>query len=147
MALDELGAAFFNDECAQPTNYCTTAPNSVGTGAIIGYQGSLSIGDDNFRLYATDCPRNQFAIFYFGPTQIEFPFGEGFRCIGGMPHRLPIVQTGSTGVPTFLVDYGVFPTSLLTPYSSWNLQCWYSDPAGGGTGFNLSNGYEVVWLP
>jgi hypothetical protein len=28
-------------------------------------------------------------------------------------------------------------------------QAWFRDPFGGpcGSGFNLSNGYEIVWLP
>lgn len=35
----------------------------------------------------------------------------------------------------------------IVPGSAHRFQAWYRDPAGGGAGFNLSDGLEVVFTP
>jgi formylglycine-generating enzyme required for sulfatase activity len=36
---------------------------------------------------------------------------------------------------------------LIVNGSTWNFQAWYRDPAALGSGFNLSDGYEIAFAP
>jgi hypothetical protein len=35
----------------------------------------------------------------------------------------------------------------IEPGSTWNFQLWYRDPAGGGSGFNLSDALSAPFTP
>ncbi|MFT4542949.1 MAG: hypothetical protein ACI841_004999 [Planctomycetota bacterium] len=132
--------------CPSPTIYCSTAPNSAGSGAQIGYGGSSSITADDLLLTVTACPTSQFGIFYYAQNPIQQAFGDGFRCAAGSVNRLALLTTNILGEASQPLDYGNPPTpaGLITPGSTWLFQFWFRDPAGpGGTGFNLSDGLEV----
>lgn len=134
--------------CPTPSTYCQTAPNTAGPGALIGWSGSTSWTANNLTLSATGAPTNQNGIFYFGPNQIQQPFGEGFRCVGGGVFRLGVVNSGAGGVFTRTLDYLNLPgTGSIESGDTWNFQCWYRDPSGGPSGFNLSNGLNVKFCP
>jgi hypothetical protein len=128
------------------TNYCSASANSVSPdGSTISAAGSASITDGDLTLSASNAP-SQPAIFYFGPNQVDIPFGCGRRCVGGSVVRMDVVF-GSGG--TF--EYAVTPTFFgVFTATSTNFQCWYRDPANlnscGGT-FNLSDGIEIVFTP
>ena len=140
---------FIHDRYSPFGYFCDLAPNSVGPGALMGFNGSESIASNDLRLHATECSANQFGVFYYGPNQVQVPFGDGFRCVGGAQvYRLPVVSTGATGVPSFPVDYVVPPQpgGQLTAGSTWNFQFWYRDPTGPvGSGFNLTDGFEITF--
>ena len=80
------------------------------------------------------------------------PFGNGFRCVSSPAYRLnpPDVIEGSGSVAR-AVDYSLPPMSTgpgqISPGSSWNFQFWYRDPAGGGPGFNLTDGLQISFCP
>ncbi|MFT7485670.1 MAG: hypothetical protein ACI9F9_001520, partial [Candidatus Paceibacteria bacterium] len=77
------------------------------------------------------------------------PFGDGLRCAGGFVVRLQIlipdvqgdVAYPGPGDPSLSVLGGV------NPGDTKRYQIWYRDTTGGpcGSGFNLTNGYEVNW--
>ncbi|MAE29251.1 MAG: hypothetical protein QF724_09115 [Planctomycetota bacterium] len=127
-------------------SYCTTTPNSVGPGSVMGYSGSLGIAANDLTLQASGCPTNQFGIFFYGQNQIAMPFGNGVRCVGGQLFRFPPVPTG-TGTASYGVDYTSppQPAGQLTAYSTWNFQYWYRDPIAGGAFFNLSDGLAITF--
>lgn len=132
--------------CPAPLYYCVAAENSASAfGALIYANGSTSVSANDLQLQAKDTPKNQFAIFFFGPETTFVPLGDGFRCVGGAFKRLPVVPTGS-GVPTLDVDYGQRPADLLVIGSTWYFQCWYRDPAGPTTS-NLSDGAGLTFCP
>lgn len=134
--------------CGGTANYCQTAPNSVGSGSLITSSGSTSIGANLFFLLASGAPANQFGIFYYGPNQIQQPFGNGFRCVGGGVFRLPVIQTSSQGNALYQVSFpSLPPAGQILPFSVWNFQFWYRDPAAGGANFNFSNGLNVNFCP
>ncbi len=137
------------DVCLDPENYCTTSPNSVGPGALIGYSGSSSVTSNDFVLTATGCPPDQFALFYYGPNQISVPFGEGVRCAGGGIYRLGVVKMSASGDGSKPIDITSppQPSGQITVGSRWNFQCWYRDPSGGPSGFNFSDGLSVRFCP
>jgi hypothetical protein len=137
--------------CADPLSYCTSSPNSVGPGALIENTGSTSISAANLVLVATGCPPNKPGLFFYGSEQVDLPFGEGRRCVGGALFRLPVVSTGPAGTASHALDYDAHPVALgpgqLVPGGRWNFQFWYRDPAGGAAGFNASDGLSTRFCP
>jgi len=140
--------------CTDPTSYCSTAPNSAGSGALIGWEGSTSVLANDLGLTALGAAPLQFGIFYYGPEQIQQPFGEGFRCVGGGAlglFRLPVLMTDGFGDAEYALDLNQPPANAgageILAGSTWNAQFWYRDPQGGGTGFNLSDGLNLVFCP
>ena len=138
------------------TSYCQTAPNSNGPGAVLTSSGSTSVGANDFHLISTGATRNQFGLFYYGSAQVQIPFGDGYRCVGGGglgTFRLhPVVMTDDVGVAQRQVDFTASPASGGTGWiqsgSTWNFQHWYRDPVGpGGSGFNFSDAISVTFCP
>ena len=133
-------------------NYCIAAPNSAGPGASISFDGSQSIADNDFHLGVSGARPNGSGLFFYGPNQIQAPFGDGFRCVGGLTHRVqPVVTADGSGLVTRQLDFTAPPANgagggAILPMSTWNFQLWYRDPGGpGGSGFNLSDGLWVTF--
>jgi hypothetical protein len=133
--------------CGVAKPYCDTTPNSVGTSALIGHAGSLSITMNDLELNASGATPAQFGLFYFGPNQISIPFGHGLRCVGGKIRRLGVIQVDSYGNGSLALDFTTAPASDITANSTWNFQLWYRDPMAGGADFNLSNALEATFCP
>jgi len=133
---------------SDPGAGCT---NATGVGAEFTAQGT-TLPDEVNLLVARASP-GQFAIFFQGDDAVMLPFGDGFRCAGGNVVRItvPPLVIGPDGTaafgpcfgdPTISSITGVVPGSGVTK----RYQLWYRDPFGPcGTGFNLSNGYAIVW--
>lgn len=136
----------YSGVCLDAENFCTSTPNSSGAAATIGYQGSLSLDGADLVLTAQDCPPNKAGIFYYGPLQIQAPFGCGYKCVGGTVHRLPLQLTDGAGSASMPIDYAVQPS--ITVGSTWSFQFWFRDPNGcqGGT-VNLSDGLTGTFCP
>ena len=134
-------------------NYCTSNPTSVSAGATISSSGSASFASNDLTVRCDGAATSEFALFYFGTSQISVPFGDGVRCAGGNTFRLnPPVLTDLFGSAARSVNYGGapfnFPGAAAAPGSTHNYQCWFRDPGGpGGSGFNLSDGLEVTYCP
>jgi len=139
---------FFDLPCTTSSaNYCVGAPNSTGVGATMGWSGSLSVGANAFTLTCAQLPPNASHVYYFGAAQGQTPFGNGFRCITGTLARLnpPQVATPS-GTSSRYVDLLAIPAvGNITAGSTRYFQCWYRNPAGGGAGFNLSDGLGATF--
>ena len=139
--------------CPSPVNYCSTSPNSVGSGAVISWTGTPSLATDDFHLVATGCPANQFLVYYYGGGQVSNPFGNGWRCAGnggvGLFRFQPFL-TDSTGTAMMKINYTQPPAGtgggpgMWLPGDTWYCQGWYRDPAGGGAQFNLTDGLSVT---
>lgn len=128
-----------------PTTFCTGAPNSVGSGASIGHAGSTSIAAADLVLSAAGLPAGNAGLFFLGDSQVpQTPFGNGWRCIGGAIHRLPLLAIGATGAVQQAFPYAGSP---VTPGSTWNVQFWYRDPAAGGAMFNASDALALTFAP
>ena len=150
------GAAAFElrfDLVEAPSRYCSTAPNSVGAGALIGSSGSQSIGANSLELHASGAIPNQFGLFYYGAGQTQLPFGDGLRCVSGQLFRLnPPQMADGSGALVHALDFTSGPAASgpgqILPHSTWNFQLWYRDPSGpGGSGYNLSDALQVRFLP
>lgn len=128
------------------TSYCVAAPNSAGPGARIAALGSEVVADDDFTLVVEGAPPLAFGLYYYGPNAIQAPFGDGFRCVGGLTQRVyPIVRANAFGTAARRVQLGAAPAlGSVVPGSTWKFQLWYRDQGGpGGNGFNVSDGLSV----
>jgi hypothetical protein len=131
-----------------PATYCPGAPNSVGPGASLWHSGSTSLGNADLDLTTSGLPANQFGLHFYGPTQANVPFGNGFRCVGPPLVRLKPKNTGALGEMTDRIDNSLLPGhGQLAVGMTRHFQNWYRDPAAGGAQFNTSNGLTVVFTP
>lgn len=141
--------------CPAPQSYCVAAQNSTGLSAFIGWAGSTSLAANDLVLDVQGGVPGQFGLFYYGPAQIQVPFGDGFRCVGsggvGIFRLNPPAQMGFFGDVVRPLDYTQPPLASgpgqVTVGSRWFLQFWYRDPAAGLSGFNFSDGLDVTFCP
>ncbi len=133
-------------ECGTPigTNYCQMGLNL----SAISATGSTSVAANDVLLRADSVPLNQFGIFYYGDNQIQVPFGQGYRCVGGTAgvFRLgPPVNSGASGVMLWQLDLTdpPLPAGQILAGSTWNFQAWFRD----GTLFDLSDGLSITFIP
>jgi hypothetical protein len=137
--------------CTLPTTYCTANPNSTGLGATISAIGSNSLAAANLTLRAVNVPTNTIGLFFYGNNKTNTAFGNGVRCVNGTVYRLPTSTSGSSGVLSRALDFSAAPVGSgpgrLVAGSVWHFQAWYRNPAGGGSGFNLSNALTLHVCP
>jgi glucose/arabinose dehydrogenase len=139
----------------QGDSYCESELNSSGSNAVIGYSGSTSLAANNMVLHASQCPPRQPGIFFYGPAQIDAPFGNGHLCVGsggkGLFQLRPPQHLSATGRTSRPLDFTAPPMvsgdGQITIGSTWNFQFWFRDPAGGGAGFNLTDAISVQFCP
>jgi hypothetical protein len=133
------------------SNYCSTAVNSTGMPSVISASGSGSIAGNNLGLRAGPMEAGQPGIFYYGPDQIQVPFGDGFRCIGGaagtIVRMFPFAVADGAGFMNYSVNNTLPVHVQFTPGATLHFQAWFRDPSAGMTGFNLSDGLELTLAP
>ena len=135
------------------TNFCTSQPNSSGSASLISAEGSLSIASNNIVLSAGPMATGEPGIFYYGPDEISVPFGNGTRCVGGPAgtiHRIfPFAQADGAGTMSSPINNTLpdHAPQLAVPGTTWKFQAWFRDPAGGGAGFDLSDGLSLTLVP
>jgi len=150
--LDNVGGELFKivPALSLTESYCVTSPSSAGPGAVMGSTGSTRVSAADFRLTVRGGVPAQFGVFFYGDAQVQVPFGNGFRCVGGAQvfRLLPVATLDALGNADHLVDFdspGV--SAQITPGTTWNFQFWYRDPLGGGSFFNLSDGLQATFSP
>ncbi len=129
--------------------YCTTSPNSVGNGAMIGSSGTVSIAHDDFQLRVDSARPHQFGLFFYSDGTTEVPFGDGVLCVApgsfGFVRTTP-VQADLFGSASHDLDLPASP--FLTAGQRYHFQFWYRDPGGpGGSGYNTSDALVVEFCP
>jgi hypothetical protein len=133
---------------AGSSSYCDGLPNSVGTGAVMQWNGPFhpSLGS----LAVDGCPADSFGMVVYSLGDQDIPFGDGRLCVG--PPAWILSRTRCTPQGTALVDIRREGDAEDLDWlfyhfdATWYFQFLYRDPAGpGGTGFNLSNALEVTF--
>lgn len=124
--------------------YCKALPNSTGSSARLGSDGIPSVSDNAFKLVADNQPAGVPGLFFYGATEVQIPFGDGFRCVGGTVTRMqPPMAADADGVSIRTIDFTSAPT-MFVPGDTRKFQLWFRDPMGpGGSGFNLTPGLSV----
>jgi hypothetical protein len=130
------------DSC-EASSYCTTSPNSLGSGALLESTGAPSLSINGFTLFVQLAAANKPGLFFYGPTQVSVPLGDGLRCVGGSIRRLPVIQTDSLGSGSQFLDFSSAGLDLLQASDVRQFQFWYRDTGFGVAGFNLSDALEV----
>ena len=119
-------------------------------GGVLVASGSASMAANDLLLVATGISNN-FGIFFGANNQVNGgngnPLNDGLRCAGGGLVRLipPTMAAGNQAVtpqPVQTLDLGA-ASGVTRRY-----QYWFRTPTGPcGQMANLTNGYEIVWLP
>ncbi|MFT5051963.1 MAG: hypothetical protein ACI8QZ_003394 [Chlamydiales bacterium] len=143
----EAGSAYIFE---RPRNvgqvYCMSNPNSTGNVAMLSLEGSGIVGDADLLLRTVNMPGGASGLYFFGPNQIQLPFGEGIRCVGGIFRRMnPPVHANGSGVATRNFNWTAPYATSITVGATQNFQLWYRNAAGGPNGFNMSTAVEVIW--
>ncbi|MCB9910709.1 MAG: hypothetical protein H6829_10645 [Planctomycetes bacterium] len=129
-------------------------PNGLGHGAVMGIEGSVSIGQDDLVLTMSGMAPGQFGFFWMGDGASEVALYNGYLCVSAGSigiFRWSVSIAGSDGVlrtgPGLVAASQGLPGALLAG-SSWSFQGIYRDPGGAcGTGINLSDAIWVTWKP
>ena len=138
------------------SNYCTSNPNSLTSGAVMDSNGNTSISANNFEIRAIGAAQNKNGIFFYGPAAVQVAFGDGFQCVGaggvGIFRLNPLLQTDVFGNVSRNVNFTTHPAGSgpgqITAGSTWRFQFWFRDPQGpGGSGFNLTDGLAATFCP
>lgn len=129
--------------------YCVASPNSTGMAGRMQSQGIASIAVGSFVLWADQLPANKPGLFFYGSSATQQTLGDGQLCVTGGLFRLPVVNTGSTGVPSHALDFGSPPNAggQIDPGQTWYFSFWFRDPAGGSAGYNFADGLKVTFCP
>lgn len=127
--------------------YCNATVNSTGEVAQLCATGSTSVSANDLVLTCTQMPANQFGILFYGANQASIPLGNGVLCVGGTLYRLPIGSSDGSGALSQALDNTVppQPSGQIAAGQQWFFQCWFRDPAAGGSSFNLSNGRALTF--
>lgn len=132
------------------SNYCNTAANSVGAGALIAASGSTSIAANELQLIATDCPPSKPGLFFYGPNATgPVPFNNGFLCLNGGFFRLAVLTTDVVGLAFHDLDVTdpPAPAGQIEAGDTWRFQFWYRDPTMPPSGANQSDAVSVTFCP
>lgn len=132
--------------------YCTSSPNSTGAPASISIEGCLSVLDGELELVATQLPASVPGIFFYGDTPQSAPLGEGTLCVRSNPpgpYRLQVQLSSPAGVLQYPFDFAAAAgiPGEVTAGSTWYFQAYYRDVLGGASGFNLSDGIALPFVP
>jgi hypothetical protein len=131
---------------------CRNSVNGVNGGRLEA-TGTASLAADTALLTALRLPSWVSTLFFQGSTRVGgglgATFGDGLRCAGGTTQRLGTLQTDWGGQVT-LPPTGGTPISVLGTIPSpgtRTYQAWYRNSESFCTpsGFNLTNGWEIVW--
>ncbi len=125
--------------------------SAFSDGARLSGTGDPSVSGDTLVFNATQAIPNQPGLFFQGDEVINsgngVTFGDGLRCAGQNVLRLEIATAGPGGSASTSVAIGAAGGAAVG--ETLRYQYWYRDPSGSpcGTGFNTTNGLEVVWQP
>ncbi|MCY2960193.1 MAG: hypothetical protein NTY35_08505 [Planctomycetota bacterium] len=132
---------------------CRNSVNGVNGGRL-EVLGTASLSADSVLLRALRLPATTSALFFQGTQQqasgAGIAFGDGLRCAGGVTTRLASrsavngqVEFPLSGEPA-VSNLGGISTAGTRTY-----QVWYRNSASFCTSsmFNLTNGWELAWMP
>ncbi len=134
------------NETAQPV--VSGCSNSSATGAGLAPSGPASVHPSLLLVHGSNLVPAHPALLFAGDVALDggngIPFGDGLRCVGVNVLRLGTKVPDSLGRATWgpgLQGWSIGDTKRM--------QVWYRDPASSpcGSGFNLTNAFEIEFVP
>ncbi|MEM7307040.1 MAG: VCBS repeat-containing protein [Planctomycetota bacterium] len=127
-------------------NYGPLTPNSVGAGAVIGFEGRPSLSENALTLTASGVPPLASGEFFvsLGEQIPPLPFWDGNLLLAAPVQRLGGVSADAAGDVSVLLDLTSADFAGVNPCDTLHFQLWYRDPAAGGTGANLTDGLKMT---
>ncbi len=127
-------------------SYCTSSPCSSGFPATLELNGTFSVSTGYTTMSVYKGPVTRPGIFFCGAGPAKMPMANGTLCIDPFSglHRMQPAWTGPDGYVNDYLDFNYVP---ILPDSTWYFQYWFRDPAGGGTGSNLTNAVRARFCP
>ncbi|MCB9915322.1 MAG: hypothetical protein H6828_09255 [Planctomycetes bacterium] len=128
------------------------ANSHVAGGAALTASGSAHTSSADLVLVAQGLVSNQPGLYFQGDNATGGGsgalFGDGLRCAGGGVRRLGVRAADAAGSSS-TAGLDVVALGGVVAGETKRYQLWYRDPANSpcGSGFNLTNGVEVAWLP
>ncbi|MFT7075012.1 MAG: hypothetical protein ACJA0P_001012 [Planctomycetota bacterium] len=127
-------------------NYCSTSPNSVGTGATITSSGSPSVANQDFVIEANGLPANTFALLFVGTGTTVAANFNGAMCVSNTCRIGPILSSSASGTLSRDLPDSAYTQFGCTPPvigSQLFFQLVYRDSIG--TGGNWTDALCVVF--
>jgi len=131
------------------------ANGSYASGAHLTSSGTPSVSNDTLILSTTGMHPSNSGLYFQGNNTVNngsgLPFGDGLRCVGGAVIRLQV--RFADGIGSSSTNIAIAAKGGVSPGDTKRYQCWYRDNSGaqpcgvGVNDFNLSNGYQVTWVP
>jgi len=127
--------------------------NSLGSAGQLVANGSPSVSADTLALVGSGMPDSS-ALYFQGTVQTASGagavFGDGLRCVAGSVIRLG-TKTNAGGSSQFPsgADPLVSVKGAVAPGNVRTYQVWYRNAAAfcNAETFNLTNGWQLAWLP
>jgi hypothetical protein len=123
--------------------------NSTGTGARIVASGSQSVSADDLGFTGFGFVPGKSALLFVGDGLLGagIVLGDGLRCVSGSIQRLGVRLPDAAGTLTW--SSGMQPSGGWAAGDRRGFQAWYRDTLAGpcGSGFNLSQGVDVTFMP
>ena len=173
----QAGAAYIFSGPGSNTGYCFGDPGSgapcpcandndgsvpgsgcangvFASGARLDGTGLASVSVDTLALTTSGAEPNNTGLYFQANNRLNggdgLPFGDGLRCAGGNLIRLEICTADAAGTASTTI--GIAAKGDNQAGDTKRYQYWYrtthNPPCGLGVwDFNLSNGYEIIWLP
>ncbi|MBI5434479.1 MAG: hypothetical protein HZA52_16715 [Planctomycetes bacterium] len=126
------------------TPFCLAPKNSTGDAARLSASGSTTPGVGTLGLSAGPVPAGKSGLVIMSTSEkTATPFGKGYLCLGAPIVRFPVTSTAGGTLVTTLDWTGA--SAQIQAGETWSFQTWFRDPAGGGAGFNLSEGLRLTF--
>ena len=141
-----------NNDGSIPGSGC--ANGVFASGARLAGSGIASVSADTLVLTTTHLEPNNFGLYFQADDPVGggdgVQFGDGLRCADGRVVNLQVRLSDAAGTSHTTIEIGA--AGLVAPGDTRRYQCCYrtirKPPCGLGVwDFNLSNGYEITWLP
>ena len=126
---------------------CANGADATGCELTLSGSGSIALADTILSSEGLD--PSQPGLYFQGNNAINggsgIQFGDGLRCAGGGVIRLQVRFADPSGTSATSID--IATKGGATPGDVKRYQVWYRNPNTSpcGSGFNLSNGIELVW--
>jgi hypothetical protein len=134
-----------------PAHGCSNS--IVPAGAELVASGAASLANETLVLHGSGMPNA--SVTYFQGTQQSnggagLPFGDGLRCVAGTVVRVGMkINAGNASSYPEPGDLPLSVRGMIPAYGGTRIyQGWYRNVTGPcGSGFNLTNGVQITWVP